>query len=409
MVVDPRGDCFFYMTSACSKGAACNYRHQESAKHTFDVCEFWGAQQPCTRDNCAKRHSSFHLASTFQAVTRKRDEIPCYWETQGGCQKPNCPFKHLYGLPGGTDLSRVLKANSTAQLTQTTPASEAPQSTKLSVNAPAFIRSKEPQRIVVERPLAEAEGQVAAAALRNIGSKGQNAPQDTRLRGNGHVTKPRTPANGIQIQGVSGGRKRALEQASTGDEAKKRAMGQASTAPNTKPRGVKTTVAKPAPPQPSIENVKVKTFEEIIAAKRAAKQNAALTGPLQRSKSNPARPEGRGSVPQNRRPGPTSKKPANFAVKSLDQIRAEKAAHAPSDQAVSGTKKDSAVDRTVSPSTNSHAGAQQQPSTTIPARGLSVDDDLDLDLQELDDPELLYPSNAEDTLMEFEDELLNMA
>lgn len=42
----------------------------------------------CVNSRCIDRHSFYHLQ-------KNRHTIPCYWEANGGCKKPNCPFKHI--------------------------------------------------------------------------------------------------------------------------------------------------------------------------------------------------------------------------------------------------------------------------------------------------------------------------
>eukprot|EP01135_Chromosphaera_perkinsii_P001746 Nk52_evm15s210 gene=Nk52_evmTU15s210 len=79
-------DCYYFYHSSCSKGEMCGFRHVEGAKGATTTCESW-RQGACTVPDCDKLHSE---------APKQRGEIACYWETQpSGCQKPNCPFKHV--------------------------------------------------------------------------------------------------------------------------------------------------------------------------------------------------------------------------------------------------------------------------------------------------------------------------
>lgn len=81
-------DCYFYFYSTCTKGDNCAYRHCEAALGNETVCTLW-QEGRCFRNVCRFRHME---------IDKKRSEIPCYWENQpGGCQKANCAFHHAKG------------------------------------------------------------------------------------------------------------------------------------------------------------------------------------------------------------------------------------------------------------------------------------------------------------------------
>ncbi|KAK3536858.1 hypothetical protein QTP86_027021 [Hemibagrus guttatus] len=78
-------DCYFYYYSTCTKGDACPFRHCEAAMGNETVCSLW-QENRCFRNVCKFRHME---------IKKKRKEIPCYWENQpGGCQKFHCAFHH---------------------------------------------------------------------------------------------------------------------------------------------------------------------------------------------------------------------------------------------------------------------------------------------------------------------------
>ncbi|XP_068598089.1 zinc finger CCCH domain-containing protein 11A-like [Brachionichthys hirsutus] len=78
-------DCYFFYYSTCTKGDGCPFRHCEAAMGSEAVCNLW-EEGRCFRTTCKFRH---------MAITKRRKEILCYWESQAdGCQKPHCAFFH---------------------------------------------------------------------------------------------------------------------------------------------------------------------------------------------------------------------------------------------------------------------------------------------------------------------------
>ncbi|XP_053172701.1 zinc finger CCCH domain-containing protein 11A isoform X2 [Scomber japonicus] len=78
-------DCYFFYYSTCAKGDSCPFRHCEAAMGNETVCNLW-QEGRCFRTVCKFRHME---------ITKKRKEIPCYWENHpAGCQKPHCAFFH---------------------------------------------------------------------------------------------------------------------------------------------------------------------------------------------------------------------------------------------------------------------------------------------------------------------------
>ncbi|XP_058859513.1 zinc finger CCCH domain-containing protein 11A-like isoform X1 [Acipenser ruthenus] len=78
-------DCYFFFYSTCSKGDSCPFRHCEAALGSETVCNLW-QEERCFRKVCKFRHME---------IEKKRNAIPCYWETQpAGCRKLNCAFHH---------------------------------------------------------------------------------------------------------------------------------------------------------------------------------------------------------------------------------------------------------------------------------------------------------------------------
>ncbi|KAM4045364.1 zinc finger CCCH domain-containing protein 11A-like [Anomaloglossus baeobatrachus] len=81
-------DCYYFFYSTCTKGDDCAFRHCEAALGNETVCALW-KEGRCFRQICKFRHME---------IDKKRSEIACYWENQiSGCQKANCAFHHTKG------------------------------------------------------------------------------------------------------------------------------------------------------------------------------------------------------------------------------------------------------------------------------------------------------------------------
>ncbi|XP_068613697.1 zinc finger CCCH domain-containing protein 11A-like, partial [Brachionichthys hirsutus] len=113
-------DCYFFYYSTCTKGDGCPFRHCEAAVGCEAVCSLW-EEGRCFRTTCKFRH---------MAITKRRKEILCYWETQAdGCQKPRCAFFHqkprcIEGLCVPAD--KTSQSQNTEQPTTTPPLPTAP-------------------------------------------------------------------------------------------------------------------------------------------------------------------------------------------------------------------------------------------------------------------------------------------
>ncbi|KAJ8963928.1 hypothetical protein NQ314_005257, partial [Rhamnusium bicolor] len=83
-------DCYFYYYSTCAKGDNCTFRHEPSALGCETMCSFW-KEGKCLNVHCNFRHME---------LRKNRKVIPCYWESQPvGCLKAHCPFLHQNPRP----------------------------------------------------------------------------------------------------------------------------------------------------------------------------------------------------------------------------------------------------------------------------------------------------------------------
>jgi len=79
-------DCYWYLQNQCTKGDACEYRHNVPLNNTT-VCKLWSEGQ-CKNPNCQFRHPSGVQA-------KDRAQVVCYYFSHGGCMKgSSCPYSH---------------------------------------------------------------------------------------------------------------------------------------------------------------------------------------------------------------------------------------------------------------------------------------------------------------------------
>jgi hypothetical protein len=57
-------DCYFYLTTGCTKGQNCAFRHSPGALNTLELCPEYATTGTCHNPDCGKRHSTFHLNTT---------------------------------------------------------------------------------------------------------------------------------------------------------------------------------------------------------------------------------------------------------------------------------------------------------------------------------------------------------
>ncbi|KAG5520142.1 hypothetical protein PMAC_001218 [Pneumocystis sp. 'macacae'] len=97
---DGRADCLFFMNNSCNKGDLCIYRHNLLARESKVQCTEFQARQTCSKVGCGDRHLTSYISGTY-----------CYWETTPtGCTKAICPFKH-HDQPGMISWKKTKKIN----------------------------------------------------------------------------------------------------------------------------------------------------------------------------------------------------------------------------------------------------------------------------------------------------------
>eukprot|EP00163_Fabomonas_tropica_P009935 TRINITY_DN1986_c1_g1_i1.p1 TRINITY_DN1986_c1_g1~~TRINITY_DN1986_c1_g1_i1.p1 ORF type:complete len:432 (+),score=30.16 TRINITY_DN1986_c1_g1_i1:133-1428(+) len=102
-------DCVFFSRDSCSKGDECPFRHNGPASRNPVVCRFWKRDQNCTNSSCPYSHPASAAGSSVSqrgashytgghvpvAAERDRSTIPCYWLANGGCSKGSeCLYSH---------------------------------------------------------------------------------------------------------------------------------------------------------------------------------------------------------------------------------------------------------------------------------------------------------------------------
>eukprot|EP00741_Cyanophora_paradoxa_P021453 tig00021352_g20710.t1 len=90
------GDCHFFVMGACTRGAACTFRHSEAAKANPTTCRKWmPGVGGCVDRACTFRHPTRAVAPVLAPVAPPA-ATPCrYWASPTGCNKGNlCPYSH---------------------------------------------------------------------------------------------------------------------------------------------------------------------------------------------------------------------------------------------------------------------------------------------------------------------------
>ncbi|XP_075869335.1 zinc finger CCCH domain-containing protein 11A isoform X2 [Nelusetta ayraudi] len=140
-------DCYFFYYSTCTKGDSCPFRHCPAALGNEIVCNLW-QEGHCFRTACKFRHME---------ITKNRKEIPCYWESQSaGCQKPHCAFMHekartIEGIFFPAGKSQSLKAEQPHE-EQAAAAPPLPAAAAAAAAAAAVASSVSPQLRSVIKP-----------------------------------------------------------------------------------------------------------------------------------------------------------------------------------------------------------------------------------------------------------------
>ena len=80
-------DCFYFMQSVCKKDQECTFRHSLEAKNSRQICPNWEKTKQCFYE-CPLRHC------TFPMTKGKSDEYCFFENTETGCTKANCEFRH---------------------------------------------------------------------------------------------------------------------------------------------------------------------------------------------------------------------------------------------------------------------------------------------------------------------------
>jgi len=112
-------DCVFFLTSSCTKGANCEFRHCTATLTNPVLCRNW-IKGGCPNDNCAFRHPTHFVAPPAAPINRST--TPCYWLTQpGGCKKgATCMYYHP---PDGNNTTESVSSSSPSTTTSTTSSS----------------------------------------------------------------------------------------------------------------------------------------------------------------------------------------------------------------------------------------------------------------------------------------------
>ncbi|UJR10445.1 hypothetical protein I4U23_014649 [Adineta vaga] len=85
-------DCFYFLTSSCTKGPTCTYRHNPSVLTCNVMCPAW-LRGNCINPSCTLRHSAIQCPTSSNGIS-------CFYENSSmGCLKPDCIYVHLRPRP----------------------------------------------------------------------------------------------------------------------------------------------------------------------------------------------------------------------------------------------------------------------------------------------------------------------
>jgi len=115
-------DCHYFITSTCTRGNQCCFRHQPAAKTTEQSCPEW-IQGKCLNPNCNLRHIAVDRTGHRNKLTPK----VCFYDSQPtGCLNPLCKFVHTKKkavepvvIPNATPLAKPVLENPVAPVNPT--------------------------------------------------------------------------------------------------------------------------------------------------------------------------------------------------------------------------------------------------------------------------------------------------
>ncbi|CAF1124354.1 unnamed protein product [Rotaria sordida] len=153
-------DCYYFLTSSCTKGSGCTYRHNSGVLTCNVICPAW-LRGNCIDPACPLRHSAVQRSTINNGIT-------CFYEnTPMGCLKLDCTFVHLRPRPtlrnpstfrpSTTNLvNKDAIKSTTITNSPSTPSNNIPQITNDSIPSPE-INSSQTSTPKIEIPLTSTE------------------------------------------------------------------------------------------------------------------------------------------------------------------------------------------------------------------------------------------------------------
>ena len=185
-------DCHFFMTTGCTKGAECGFRHSDAAKENPKVCRHW-LSNTCSKLGCTYRHPTRPTAppaANLGMMAAMGGMLPmfggagapgganvCVFYMKGKCNKgPACPFLHPFVDPYQMQMQMLQQQQQMQQQQAFQEEAPAPRQHKRGPKA----ESEEPKKPKEKRPLSEAEKEALLAKPLKAGTMSKKFKEDKR-------------------------------------------------------------------------------------------------------------------------------------------------------------------------------------------------------------------------------------
>jgi hypothetical protein len=196
-------DCHFFMTTGCTKGTECGFRHSDAAKENPKVCRHW-LSNSCSKLGCTYRHPTRTAASpagNLGMMAAMGGMMPgfgagvsgpgggggggggsvCVFYMKGKCNKgPACPFLHPFVDPYQMQMQMLqqMQLQQQQQQQQQQFQEEAPApSARQNKRGPKAER-EEPKKPKEKRELSESEKEALLAKPLKSGTVSKKSKQD---------------------------------------------------------------------------------------------------------------------------------------------------------------------------------------------------------------------------------------
>ncbi|CAF1204585.1 unnamed protein product [Adineta steineri] len=158
-------DCFYFLTSSCTKGSSCTYRHSPLAVACNVICPSW-SRGNCPDPACPYRHSRAQRPMVNNGIL-------CFYEnTPTGCLKLDCTFIHSRPRMNLLNPSTIrpvttnfVRKDVTKSLITNIPSTDIPEAKLITNSSQSTIN--EPQSIIPNTPLESTSVMTSPSTVKN--------------------------------------------------------------------------------------------------------------------------------------------------------------------------------------------------------------------------------------------------